>query len=97
MNDPAPGPVTLARLTRRAGRYRMVAFRAEFADLGDRKHEVAAISQDNWPHAFAKFSCTPEAFIQAFNCNHIHGVYGNFTEELKTFCQIKDIDCIVLG
>ncbi len=32
----APGPVTLARLTRRAGRYRMVAFRAEFADLGAR-------------------------------------------------------------
>ena len=57
----APGPVTLARLTRRAGRYRMVAFRAEFADLGDRAHEVAAISQDNWPHAFAKFSCTPGA------------------------------------
>ena len=78
----APGPVTLARLTRRAGRYRMVAFRAEFADLGARAHEVAAISQDNWPHAFAKFSCTPDAFIQAFNCNHIHGVYGDCLREL---------------
>ena len=60
----APGPVTLARLTRRAGTYRMVAFRAEFADLGARAHEVAAISQDNWPHAFAKFSCTPDTFIR---------------------------------
>jgi L-fucose isomerase len=93
----APGPVTLARLTRSAGEYRMVALRAEFADLGDRAHEVAAISQDNWPHAFAKFSCTPDAFIQAFNCNHIHGVYGDWIRELQGVCDVLDIECQVLG
>jgi L-fucose isomerase len=93
----APGPVTLARLTRRAGRYRMVAFRAEFADLGTRAHEVAAISQDNWPHAFAKFSCTPDAFIQAFNCNHIHGVYGDCLAELQGVCDVLGVECEVLG
>ncbi len=93
----APGPVTLARLTRRAGRYRMVALRAEFADLGTRAHEVAAISQDNWPHAFARFSCTPDAFIQSFNCNHIHGVYGDCLAELQGVCDVLGVECEVLG
>jgi L-fucose isomerase len=93
----APGPVTLARLTRRAGTYRMVAFRAEFADLGARAHDVAAISQDNWPHAFAKFSCTPDAFIHAFNCNHIHGVYGDCLRELQGVCDVLGVECEVLG
>jgi L-fucose isomerase len=93
----APGQVTLARLTRRAGRYRMVAFRAEFVDLGDRKHEVAAISQDNWPHAFARFACTPDAFIQAFNCNHIHGVYGDCLAELQGVCDVLGVECEVLS
>ena len=88
---------TLARLTRRAGRYRMVAFRAEFADLGARAHEVAAISQDNWPHAFAKFACTTDAFIQAFNCNHIHGAYGDWTRELQQVCRILNIECTLLA
>lgn len=92
----APGRVTLARLTRERGRYRMVVVPAEFIDLGARAHEVAAISQDNWPHAFARFDCTPEAFIQAFNCNHIHGAYGDWVTELRTVCDVLDVECDVL-
>jgi L-fucose isomerase len=92
----APGRVTLARLTRHAGRYRMVVVPAEFVDLGARAHEVAAISQDNWPHAFARFDCTPDVFIEAFNCNHIHGAYGDWVAELRTVCDVLDIDCQVL-
>lgn len=93
----APGPVTLARLTRRAGQYRMVALRAEFADLGERAHEVAAISQDNWPHAFARLPCTPAVFIEAFTCNHIHGVYGDCLAGVQGVCDVLGIQCQVLG
>ncbi len=96
----APGDVTLARLTRSGdpGRYRMVIVTGEFVSFGDDKDEQLAKGvQDNWPHAYAKLNCTAEAFIDNMHCNHIHGVYGNFTEELKTFCQIKDIDCVILG
>jgi L-fucose/D-arabinose isomerase len=92
----APGPVTLARLTRHDRRYRMTIVPASFVDLGDRAHEIAAISQDNWPHAFARFDCTVDRFIEHFHCNHIHGVYGDWTRELQLVCRNLSIDCVVL-
>ncbi len=93
----APGRVTLARLTRHDGRYLMTIVPAEFVDFVSRNHEIAAISQDNWPHAFARFDCTVESFIEHFHCNHIHGVYGDWVAELEQLCGVLDIDCRILG
>ena len=93
----APGRVTLARLTRHDGRYVMTVVPAEFVDFGPRNHEIAAISQDNWPHAFARFDCSVETFIANFHCNHIHGVYGDWVRELELLCGVLDVDCRVLG
>ena len=92
----APGPFTLARLMRHDRRYRMVVVPAELVDFSGRNDEIAAISQDNWPHAFARFGCSVERFIEAFHCNHIHGVYGDWTRELRSVCRMLDIDCVVL-
>ena len=92
----APGRVTLARLTRQDGQYVMTVVPAELVDFGSRNHEIAAISQDNWPHAFARFDCTVETFIANFHCNHIHGVYGDWVAELEQLCEVLDIRCRVL-
>jgi L-fucose/D-arabinose isomerase len=92
----APGRVTLARLTRHDGAYVMTVVPAEFVDFGDRNHEIAAISQDNWPHAFARFDCSVETFIAHFHCNHIHGVYGDWIAELELLCGVLGITCRVL-
>ena len=43
-------------------------------------------------HAYAKFDCDPAEFIDKFHCNHIHGVYGDYVEELRIFCDIKGIE-----
>ncbi|MGA2378972.1 MAG: L-fucose/L-arabinose isomerase family protein [Spirochaetia bacterium] len=94
-----PGEVTLARLTRSGGttRYRMVAVRAEFVSFGPAEDEkLAAIEQDNWPHAFAKYDCDMETFIQAMSCNHIHGTYGNWLAELKVFCEAAGVEFVNL-
>ncbi len=93
----APGPVTLARLTRDDGKYRMTVIPAEFVDFGDDNESIASISQDNWPHAFARFQCSGETFINQFHCNHIHGVYGHWVSELQMVCQILGIECTVLS
>lgn len=93
----APGRVTLARLTRHDGEYVMTIVPAEFMDFVSRNHEIAAISQDNWPHAFARFDCTVDTFIEHFHCNHIHGVYGDWVAELEQLCGVLDIDCRILG
>jgi L-fucose/D-arabinose isomerase len=92
----APGRVTLARLTRHDGQYVMTIVPAEFVDFGARNHEIAAISQDNWPHAFARFDCPVETFIANFHCNHIHGVYGDWVTELELLCAVLGITCRVL-
>ena len=93
----APGRFTLARLMRHDRRYRMVVVPAELVDFGARSHEIAAISQDNWPHAFARFDCTVERFIDQFHCNHIHGAYGDWSHELRSVCRILGIECVVLA
>jgi L-fucose isomerase len=93
----APGTVTLARLTRSDGRYQMVVVPAEFIDFGSDNDRIAAISQDNWPHAFARLDCGVENFIDQFHCNHIHGVYGRWERELERVCEILGIKCQVLS
>jgi L-fucose isomerase len=92
----SPGRVTLARLTRHAREYVMTVVPAEFVDFGARNHDIAAISQDNWPHAFARFDCSVDTFIANFHCNHIHGVYGDVVAELELLCGVLDIQCRVL-
>ncbi len=81
----APGRVTLARLTRdrRPLRDARGAGGVRRLRRGAAITEIAAISQDNWPHAFAKFDCSIETFIQEFNCNHIHGACGDWVRELR--------------
>jgi L-fucose/D-arabinose isomerase len=92
----APGRVTLARLTRHDGRYVLTVVPAELVDFGPRNHEIAASSQDNWPHAFARFDCPVETFIANFHCNHIHGVYGDWVGELEILCSVLGVECRVL-
>ncbi|MEW5977264.1 MAG: L-fucose/L-arabinose isomerase family protein [Acidobacteriota bacterium] len=92
----APGRVTLARLTRHDRQYQMVVVPGEFVDFGPRNDEIAAICQDNWPHAFARFDCSIEAFIDHFHCNHIHGVYGDWVEELRMVCSTLNIHFCLL-
>ena len=95
-----PGEVTLARLTRSGTttHYKMVVVHGEFVSFGAAEDEkLAAIEQDNWPHAFAKYDCDMETFIQAMSCNHIHGTYGNWVKELKVFCEAAGIEFVNLS
>lgn len=71
----------------------MAVVHGEFKDFGEEKHsELANLVQDNWPHAYASLSCTPETFIEKFHCNHIHGTYGDWRQELQTFCWATGVD-----
>ena len=95
----APGEVTLARMTRSGDthRYRMVIVHGEFVSFGEEEDERLACSvQNNWPHAFAKIDCSAETFVENIHCNHIHGTYGNWVEELKVFCEASGVQCDVL-
>jgi len=96
----APGEVTLARLTRSGdtNRYRMAIMTGKFIKLGAEKAEKKAQEvQDNWPHAYCKLdNCSLKTFVDGMNCNHIHAAYGNWLDELVTFCEIADVEPAIL-
>jgi len=93
----APGKVTLARLTRQNGKYHMTIVPAEFVRLPEEKEkQLIKEVQEEWPHAYAKLKTDMGTFLKYYPCNHIHGVYGNYVNELITFCKIKGISYTLL-
>lgn len=93
----APGRVTLARLARLSGQYVMTVVPAEIVDLPEQKAEIFAKSvQEEWPHAYVQIEVPIEEFLKVYPSNHIHGVYGDYVEELALFCKFKNIECRIL-
>ncbi len=93
----APGEMTFARLTRKDGRYHMTILKGEVVDLGEEEMERRAKEvQIEWPHAYVKFNVFVDEFLRHYPCNHTHGVYGDYVDELVTFCELKDIDYTLL-
>jgi L-fucose isomerase len=92
----APGAVTLGRLTRKNGKYWMAILPADFLSFSG-KETLAKVqaTQTEWPHAFTKLKVSPERFIATYSSNHIHGVYGDYVEELKWVCKILNMEAEV--
>lgn len=94
----APGPVTLARLARRQGRYWLAIVPAEFVEFPETTaRQKAQATTPEWPHAFARFRVRPEEFLAEYDSNHIHGVYGDYVQELTWVSKIMGIDCRVFA
>ncbi|MCF7942920.1 MAG: L-fucose/L-arabinose isomerase family protein [Spirochaetia bacterium] len=93
----APGQVTLARLARVDGEYKMTIVPGEFVNFT--REEMAALGDHvtpEWPIAFTRTAASPEEFLSKFPCNHIHGVYGDYVDELTSFCRISGITYTIL-
>ena len=90
--------VTFARLTRKSGIYRMHYFTGSFERFGDEKDaKLAGQTSPEWPHAFARFSCSNESLAQEYSSNHIHAVPGDVTAELAACCEAIGVMPIELG
>lgn len=89
----APGAITLARLARRNGKYWLAIVPAEFIEFPeDVMRAKAATTTPEWPHAFARLSVTPEAFLATYPCNHTHGICGDWVDELIAVANILGIE-----
>ena len=89
----APGSFTLARLTRRDGRYRMHVVRGEFEQYDDTINDtMMRQSTYEWPHAFARLHVEAGGFLSRFGANHIHAVPGDWVAELRAVCELLDVD-----
>ncbi len=93
MHVAASGPVTLARLARRQGKYWLAIVPGQFVEF---RPEVArakaAATTAVWPHAFARFRVAPDVFLSEYDSNHIHGVYGDYVEDLVWAAKMFGID-----
>lgn len=84
----APGPITLARLSRPDGRYRMFVARGEYVEFpAEKRRETCAA----WPHGFVRMGIEPARLVEIFNANHVHVAAGDQLEPLKTYCELMDI------
>ncbi len=89
-----PGHVTIARLNRFCGAYRMTLIPADIVTLHDEKMAETTME---WPHNFAKLPFDHNIFLERYSANHCHAVYGDHIESLKTICKMLHIDVEVLG
>ena len=90
------GPMTMARLARKSGRYWLAIVPAEFVEFPQERMEAKARTTDvEWPHAFARLQATPEAFLGSYPCNHIHGIAGHWVDELRHVADILGIEARV--
>ncbi|MBC7099212.1 L-fucose/L-arabinose isomerase family protein [Candidatus Bipolaricaulota bacterium] len=88
----APGKVTLARLARKSGQYWLAILPGEFLELPPEEAErKAAATQVEWPHAFTRLEVGPEELLSEYDSNHIHAVYGDWTEELTWVARMLRI------
>ena len=95
----APGPLTLARLYRKAGEYQMAIMTGDVIDLPQDEYErfVEARGKHQLPTVFLKAEVDLEKFTGEFASNHILGVAGTYVDELVHVCQLLDIPAVFMN
>ncbi|WP_069167735.1 L-fucose/L-arabinose isomerase family protein [Nocardia altamirensis] len=88
----APGRMTLARLTRQDGDYRMQLMLGDF-ETYDAPTNEALMKQSTWewPHAFARLDARAEDFLSRFGANHIHAVPGDHRATVRAACDLLGV------
>ncbi|WP_134663499.1 MULTISPECIES: L-fucose/L-arabinose isomerase family protein [unclassified Amycolatopsis] len=88
----APGRMTLARLSRLDGEYRMQLVLGEFENYDARTtEELVSRSTPEWPHAFARLDVAAETFLSRFGANHVHAVPGDRRRELRAAARLMGV------
>jgi L-fucose isomerase len=88
----APGQMTLGRLTREAGEYRLQLMLGEFESYDDATNdELMRQSTPEWPHAFTRLDVPGELFLSKFGANHIHAIPGDRRAELRAAADLMGV------
>ncbi len=90
----APGPLTLARLYRRAGHYCMGIFSGETVELPSEELMafVQARGSHQLPTAFVKADVDWDVLLGNFGSNHISAVAGEYVAEMVEVCRLLRIE-----
>lgn len=95
----SPGPVQLARLYRKNGKYTMAIIPCEA--VSPSKEVIDEFVQARGPHQlpalFAKVDFDINEFINEYGSNHISGVEGIYVQELLDVCELLGIEAKVFA
>lgn len=94
----APGAITLARLYRRSGHYRMAIIPGEVVQPSKNELDefIKARGKHQLPTAFVRVALNFDHLIDEFGANHISGVAGLYVKELEQFCRMSDITPVTM-
>lgn len=94
----APGPITLARLYRVAGKYRMAIIPGDVIqlDADDSAAFIKARGKHQLPTAFVQVAANLDRFVDEFGSNHISGVAGSWASELVALCGMLDVEPVLM-
>ncbi|WP_027945009.1 L-fucose/L-arabinose isomerase family protein [Amycolatopsis taiwanensis] len=88
----APGRMTLGRLTREAGEYRLQLMLGDFESYDEATNEeLIRQSTPEWPHAFARLDVDGPTFLSRFGANHIHAVPGDRRPEMRAVAKLLGV------
>jgi L-fucose isomerase len=88
----APGEMTLGRLTRKDGQYRMQLMLGAFETYEDDvNQQLMAQSTPEWPHAFARLDAPADVFLSRFGANHIHAIPGDHRATVRAACTLLGV------
>lgn len=85
----AEGEITMARLSRKDGKYWMAIIPGEFINVSKEKMKETS---PEWPQGFTKLDVNAKDLISGLGGNHLHAVYGNYVKELKEYCNLMGIE-----
>ncbi len=93
----APGPMQLARLYRKDGKYYMAIIPSEAVEPSQQQIDefVEARGPHQLPTLFAKVGFDIDYFVDEYGSNHISGVDGNYVDELIEVCRMLDIEPVL--
>jgi L-fucose isomerase len=88
----APGLMTLGRLTRKDGSYRMQLMLGSFETYDyDTNQALMKQSTFEWPHAFARLDAPASVFLSRFGANHIHAIPGDHRATVRAACSLLGV------
>ncbi|MCH5376007.1 MAG: hypothetical protein JJ992_18720 [Planctomycetes bacterium] len=94
----APGPITLARLYRVGGAYRMAIIPGEAIEMteDDLADFIRQRGKHQLPTAFVRVQTDLDRLLEEFGSNHISGVPGHWVRELEQLCRMIDVTPVVM-
>ncbi|RGZ00651.1 L-fucose isomerase [Clostridium sp. AM58-1XD] len=85
----AGGQMTFGRITHTDGKFVFSVFTGQAKEMPE---SMLKATCEQWPHMFVEPDVSYEKVIESYDCNHIHGVLGNYVEEIRYFCEMKGIE-----